>query len=274
MLKLLNVGCGSKLAKNGDWVHVDMIPDKKRNILEANLLKGLPFQDNKFRVVYHSQLIEHFQKKEALFFLCECRRVMLKGGIIRIVTPDLQNFAKRYLELVDKCLVDDNEEASLEYEWTLLQIFDQVARNKPGGAMAEFLKNLSPDYHNLIPNGFGLVGEKFLKSKKINFIQKINRKFYKFKENPIYFLNTFFQRFLDLVFGKYRKIGRFRLNGEVHYCMYDFYSLKKLLEKAGFKNVKKLSPFTSQIHNWQDFELDVNDGKICDPGSLFVEANA
>ena len=77
---------------------------------------------------------------------------------------------------------------------------------------------------------------------------------------------------IELFSGKYRKIGKFRLGGEIHYWMYDFYSLKKLLQEAGFKDIKKVSPSKSSIPDWNKFELDIINGKVCDPDSLFVEA--
>ena len=62
------------------------------------------------------------------------------------------------------------------------------------------------------------------------------------------------------------------MGGEVHYWIYDFYSLKKLLKEAGFKDIRKVTPSKSRIPYWNKYELDIIDGQICDPNSLFVEA--
>ena len=272
-MKLLNVGCGNKLAKCGDWINVDMVPNKKTGVIGANIIKGLPFSDNKFSVVYHSQVLEHFQKNQALPFLIECRRVLRKDGIIRIVVPDLQFLTKKYLECVDECLENDSKKARIEYEWILLQIFDQMTRNKPGGLMADFLFKLSPDSYSYISKSIGRVGKGFIKSENLSINKRIIRKLQLAIKNPIDSIHKLILISLDLIGGKYKRIGKFRLSGEIHYWMYDFYSLKKLLEEAGFKNIKKVSHNKSSICNWSDYELDVIDDEICDPGSLFVEAN-
>jgi hypothetical protein len=68
------------------------------------------------------------------------------------------------------------------------------------------------------------------------------------------------------------KIGSFRKSGEIHYWLYDRFSLKTELEKAGFTNIIVQNPYTSQIQNWNKYELDIKDGEVFDPTSLFIEA--
>jgi hypothetical protein len=67
-------------------------------------------------------------------------------------------------------------------------------------------------------------------------------------------------------------IGQFRLGGEIHQWMYDRYSLSELLKKHGFENVKVVSATESQIPNWSNYNLDMMDGKVRKPDSLFMEA--
>lgn len=71
---------------------------------------------------------------------------------------------------------------------------------------------------------------------------------------------------------KHIKIGRFRLNGKIHYWMYDRFSLKLLLEKHAFKDITIENPHDSRIENWNSYELDVKGYAIFDPTSLFIEA--
>lgn len=92
-LNYLNVGCGGKFHK--DWVNVDMTSNSK-DVIVANLLKGIPFPDNSFDVVYHSQVLEHFPKEKARDFIKECFRVLKPDGIIRVVVPDLENIVNEY----------------------------------------------------------------------------------------------------------------------------------------------------------------------------------
>ena len=71
---------------------------------------------------------------------------------------------------------------------------------------------------------------------------------------------------------EYIRVGRFRLSGEVHQWMYDRYSLARLLTRCGFKKPQVKTAFESDIANWGDYELDVKDGVVHAPKSLFMEA--
>jgi len=69
-----------------------------------------------------------------------------------------------------------------------------------------------------------------------------------------------------------RFLGDAQTRGETHRWMYDWYSLKAVLERSGFINVARLDPNTSKIPMWEDSNLDVNcDGTIYKSGSLYVE---
>ena len=63
------------------------------------------------------------------------------------------------------------------------------------------------------------------------------------------------------------QVGRFRQAGEIHYWMYDRFSLSKLLMHLGFK-----SPSDSDVPDWGKYELDVKNQCVYDPTSLFIEA--
>jgi hypothetical protein len=67
------------------------------------------------------------------------------------------------------------------------------------------------------------------------------------------------------------EIGKFRNSGEIHQWMYDRYSLNKLLFNAGFQNITIKSAFQSQVPNWNKYQLDVKDGIVLKPDSIFIE---
>ncbi len=118
----LNIGCGS-VHPNG-WMNVDYslgarftrIPfydfiNRRMKLFDLdpdgnprqwdgvrihNLQKRFPWADESVDVVYASHILEHFSKEEGLLLLKECRRVLKKGGIIRIVVPDLKVLVDRY----------------------------------------------------------------------------------------------------------------------------------------------------------------------------------
>ena len=66
--------------------------------------------------------------------------------------------------------------------------------------------------------------------------------------------------------------GVFRSRGEVHHNMYDKFSLRRLLTAHGFEEVRVCGERESKISKFNDFELDVFEGKSRKPDSLYLEA--
>lgn len=60
--------------------------------------KGLPFKDNEIDYIYSSHMIEHLTEDEAKYLLEECFRTLKKGGVIRLVAPDLRYLVQQYLK--------------------------------------------------------------------------------------------------------------------------------------------------------------------------------
>jgi hypothetical protein len=72
--------------------------------------------------------------------------------------------------------------------------------------------------------------------------------------------------------GEKYRLGNFRVGGEIHYWMYDQFSLGDILKSVGFDQISLQNPHESTIDKWADYQLDVKDGMIYDPTSLFMEA--
>jgi SAM-dependent methyltransferase len=84
------------------------------DIILWNLRRGIPFGDKTFDGVYHSHLLEHIDREDALAFLVECYRVLRPGGVIRVVVPDLEKWANAYaqslsIRSVDNCIEEHEE---------------------------------------------------------------------------------------------------------------------------------------------------------------------
>lgn len=114
----LNLGCGSHVPDS--WVNVDYalgarfmkIPffrvlnkkaklfnfDWDKKIYLHDLTKTFPWADSSVAIVYTSHTLEHFSKTDGRRFLAECYRVLRKGGILRVVVPDLRQFVMEYIE--------------------------------------------------------------------------------------------------------------------------------------------------------------------------------
>jgi SAM-dependent methyltransferase len=106
------------------------------NIIRWNLARGIPFDRDSFDVVYHSHFLEHLERKSALDFLAECRRVLRPGGILRIVVPDLELLTRLYRASVER-LNEETVEAELGHEEAIAGIFDQFVRMESAGTSGQ-----------------------------------------------------------------------------------------------------------------------------------------
>lgn len=255
-LKLLNLGCGSRYHK--DWINIDFVSNNK-DILAYDLLKGIPCRDNTFDVVYHSHLIEHFPKENAVNFIKECYRVLKPGGIIRIATPNLEEIVKNYTKYLNRSLKNDKI-AEFKYDWTMIEMYDQCVRNFTGGEMGKIYSTGNIPNTDFVYERVGIRVERKTKQEIKIYHSKIDIK------------NWILKLILGKEFKNY-EIGKFRLNGEVHQWMYDRFSLKRLLILNKFRNVKICQARESRVPNWFSYNLDTNsDGTVYKPDSIFIEA--
>lgn len=267
----LNLGCG--FCFDSRWTNVDFYSTGP-SVIACNLLKKIPFSDESFEVVYHSHLLEHIPKEDALRFMQECFRVLKSGGIIRVVVPDLEAIINNYIYWREIAIKGDKD-AHKNYEWTMIEMFDQVVRNKSGGEMSKYLENLDIPNKEFVRQRLGQDVEQFwngsIKKKNVKFsvIQKVRAFLFNIRQFIVYGILWLVggDRFVESF-----KIGFFRTSGEVHRWMYDDFSVKCLLEEAGFQDIRVLSAYESQIPNYSIFALDVKDGAIRKADSLFVEA--
>lgn len=122
MKKALNIGCGSHSAPG--WTNLDNSPNARLskipyartilykigilskqhydvkwpdNLIIQDLSKKLPFKDNELEYVFSSHCLEHLSFDNAIEVLKEIKRVLVPGGIVRIVLPDLKFYIDKYL---------------------------------------------------------------------------------------------------------------------------------------------------------------------------------
>jgi predicted SAM-dependent methyltransferase len=272
-LNYLNVGCGNKFHK--DWINVDMTSNST-DVISANLLNGIPFPDESFDVVYHSQVLEHFPKEKAQDFIKECFRVLKYDGILRVVVPDLENIVDEYKKFLNENIENSNDLSAANYDWIMLEMYDQTVRNYSGGQMAEFIKQPYMINEEYVMGRIGFVGRSIrnsLSSKHTGNV--LLDKFKKGFSSVMLFkkaVNHILKKIIYKQMSEISKIGAFRLGGEIHMWMYDRYSLPRLLKNCGFEEVSIKSPVESDIPKWEEYELDIKDGLVYDPTSLFVEA--
>jgi SAM-dependent methyltransferase len=93
-----------------------------------NLRHGIPFADGSADAVYHSHVLEHLDREDAPGFLRECWRVLKPGAVLRVVVPDLELLAARYLDVARR--LPDGAQAR-EHAAAVDEIFEQMVTRVP-----------------------------------------------------------------------------------------------------------------------------------------------
>jgi predicted SAM-dependent methyltransferase len=267
-MKCLNLGCGTRF--HADWVNLDIVPATPE-VRHWDLRSDLPFPAGSFDVVYHSHVLEHFSRRDGQRLMERCYRVLSQGGIIRVVVPDLERIARTYLQALDGCLAGDDVWKN-RYDWVLLEMYDQAARDVSGGEMLAYVRREPIPERDFV-------------------IERIGREFHamtgtrRHSRQP----RTAAEKLADAADWMHRKakalvvgrkgmraqaIGEFRESGEVHRNMYDRYSLTRALVQAGFSSPRIVGPAESAIPGWAGLHLDTEpDGRVYKPDSLYMEAD-
>ncbi len=76
---------------------------------------------------------------DAANFIGECYRILKPNGIIRVAVPDLEAIAKEYLHALENAKSGTLEDIQ-NYDWILLELYDQVIRSRPGEKWLLFAK--------------------------------------------------------------------------------------------------------------------------------------
>ena len=71
------------------------------NVVVGDIVAGLPVPDNSADGVYASHVLEHLARDEFNIALRNTFRILKPGGLFRLIVPDLEERARRYLQLLD-----------------------------------------------------------------------------------------------------------------------------------------------------------------------------
>jgi len=270
----LNIGCGTTF--HPSWVNIDFEPSSPL-VQQYDIRKGLPYADNVFDVGYCSHVLEHLKRVEADKVLKEIYRVLKPGGIVRLVVPDLEKITRAYLSALERVMAGDKA-GEPDYDWMMLELYDQTVRHLSSGEMGRYLKN--PDIKNkeFIAGRIGLEAEQFWSVHEAgDSAESINKLKYFKLSKVLKLVQRFIAENLVAIIagieGKNSfKEGLFRNSGEIHRWMYDRFSLSRLMEQAGFKKVCVCEADESRIPDFNNYQLDILEGNIRKPDSMFMEA--
>lgn len=273
-LTYLNLGCGNRY--HTDWINIDISPSSP-DVIKHDLNHGIPLPDASCDVVYHAAVLEHMRRFDAVVFMAECYRVLKPGGIVRVGVPDLEKTCKLYLSKLNAVLNGDKA-AVYDYDWMMLELFDQTVREVSGGEMLNHLRQNPIPNESFIIERIGEEGRQFVRvlkeqnepQKNLAFFIRLRRGLRKL---PHLAKRLLLQWLLGPESLKAFDIGHFRLSGESHQWMYDRYSLSRLLNSTGFCDVLLCKAGTSKITDWSRFHLDIlPNGQVIKPDLFFIEA--
>lgn len=272
-LHLLNVGCGSHY--DDRWRNLDLFSSDPA-VLQYDIRKGIPFKDGEFDAVYHSHVLEHLAPYQGRKLIAECYRVLKPGGVLRIVVPDLERIARLYLAKLENAL-EEMPGAAADYHWMKLELLDQMVRCQSGGMMGQYMTSPAIENSDFVRSR---IGSEFidyrqartpgatLSSGRSGLLKRVGKLARKMREKVV-------RETIRLLLGRagvdaYRE-GLFRQRGEVHQWMYDRYSLEKLCREIGLIDFRVCQAKESQIPEYNDYQLDVVEGRVRKPDSLFIE---
>jgi predicted SAM-dependent methyltransferase len=115
----LNIGCGPY--NPAGWINIDgswqarlagrtalawlarrftgrQVGQWPYGIIHRNIRRGLGYEPATVAVVYSSHTLEHLYRDEAVAFMREVYRILMPGGICRVVVPDVAAIIEWYLQ--------------------------------------------------------------------------------------------------------------------------------------------------------------------------------
>ena len=287
---LVNMGCGATW--HPDWINLDVRPVSPQ-VRRWDVQQGLPFEDGQVDACYASHVLEHLTREQADMLLRESLRVLRPGGIVRIAVPDLEAIAREYLNVLAQAEKGDPEAAG-RYEWIMLELLDQLVRTESGGDMERYLRNganhnaeyivsrVGPESEEVMTQGRNTFGRSTdgqgpsLKRRLKQALASVVSPFVRESHCSVLEIDRMDLGFSRIVLGRRKRQalreGLFRMSGECHRWMYDRFSLGRVLHQSGFEKVEPCTAFESRIAGFSSFNLDVSNGRIRKPDSLFMEA--
>jgi predicted SAM-dependent methyltransferase len=93
---MVKINLGSGHWKFYGWVNVDLDIESAPEVC-VDLSAGLPFQTGVADLMHSEDFVDQLQIQQAAAFFRECHRILKPGGVLRVLTPDLEQLARLYL---------------------------------------------------------------------------------------------------------------------------------------------------------------------------------
>lgn len=267
--RYVNLGCGSRF--HDSWLNLDVTP-AGAGVVAWDVTRGIPLPNDHCLALYHSHVLEHLRREAVLPFLRECHRVLAQGGVLRVVVPDLERACRAYLATLEAARAAEALAAE-NHEWMVVELVDQLARERSGGEMLDYLRRTPLPNEAFVRARIGEQAAEILDRRgqpRSPWRRRLRSAFRALRDR---YEQAIARALLGRNAARALSIGRFRLSGEAHQWMYDSHSLGQLLRAVGFARTIEQSAHSSLIPDWTTFHLDATaEGRITRPDSLYVEA--
>jgi predicted SAM-dependent methyltransferase len=227
-------------------------------VITCDLRTRLCFADDVFDGVYHSNVLEHIEHCRAPSFLRECLRVLKPGGVLRVVVPDMEGIARAYLQSLDD-VGNGISGGQANHEWMQVELLDQMVRTEAGGEMLRKLSDPHLANRAFVVQRLGEDARVEAPGNRPPERQvaetRSGSRWVRMLRHPRLLREVVIRRLLGLEYGLLQ-LGRFRSRGEVHQWMYDRVSLRQLLERTGFVDIRVVAWSESAIPDWQTYVVE------------------
>jgi len=109
-------GCGSSAPEG--WLNFDASLKERlgirgkvfpRKVRYGDIVRGLPIKDGTAKAVYASHILEHLTRADFETALRNTWRILIPGGTLRLIMPDLETGAVAYLRRLRNGMLDAND---------------------------------------------------------------------------------------------------------------------------------------------------------------------
>ncbi len=245
--------------------------------------KSLKCPNSSFDAVNAYHVFEHLTPREGEHFALEILRVLKPGGIFRISVPDLEQSCRNYLHYLARAVQEPTDQNLRQSKWSVMEIFEQMVRDKSGGLMLEAIRSGEYDEEYLNQYYSDVFRPIFRKGRTdnrnaalVDIKRTVLQQLMRVMPKRLYLglarriKNVLIKRFVpdETILAKYHPLVR----KETVRWMYDRLSLRFLAEKVGFVQFEQMTFKDSDIPHWDRYDLDrsIHGDRPIDP-SVYVE---